>query len=384
MAFWPHIRRGALLSGTVVLAATVAVVPAVTGGEASAGHVSCGETITADTTLDRDLLDCPNNGIVIGADDITLDLNGHRIEGDGEAFKPCREDEFCDIGVLNDGHGGVTLRRGSVREFGVGVFVGRARDSRVLGISSSRNVLFGFVVAESARSVVRNSSGNNNIPPEGDGMGLFGSHDVRILDSSFRHNPGPGIHVEDSTDNLIKGNLLSGNGPAILMQADRNRVRGNRLDRGGGIVVGPGNRNVIARNRVSRALDSIAIEGGRGNLVARNVVVRARKTGIRLGLTRPPFGGDHNDVRRNVVRQSGDDGFLIAKKDDHSRLKRNIAVAAGDDGFDVESRSTKLTGNRAVRNADLGIEAVRGVIDGGGNRASRNGDARQCVNVKCR
>jgi parallel beta-helix repeat protein len=384
MAFWPHIRRGALLSGTVVLAATVAVVPAVTGGEASAGHVSCGETITADTTLDRDLLDCPNNGIVIGADDITLDLNGHRIEGDGEAFKPCREDEFCDIGVLNDGHDGVTVRRGSVREFGVGVFVGRARDSRVLGISSSRNVLFGFVVAESARSVVRNSSGNNNIPPEGDGMGLFGSHDVRILDSSFRHNPGPGIHVEDSTDNLIKGNLLSGNGPAILMQADRNRVRGNRLDRGGGIVVGPGNRNVIARNRVSRALDSIAIEGGRGNLVARNVVVRARKTGIRLGLTRPPFGGDHNDVRRNVVRQSGDDGFLIAKKDDHSRLKRNIAVAAGDDGFDVESRSTKLTGNRAVRNADLGIEAVRGVIDGGGNRASRNGDARQCVNVKCR
>jgi Right handed beta helix region len=168
------------------------------------------------------------------------------------------------------------------------------------------------------------------------------------------------------------------------MQADRNRVRGNRLDRGGGIVVGPGNRNVIARNRVSRALDSIAIEGGRGNLVARNVVVRARKTGIRLGLTRPPFGGDHNDVRRNVVRQSGDDGFLIAKKDDHSRLKRNVAVAAGDDGFDVESRSTKLTGNRAVRNADLGIEAVRGVIDGGGNRASRNGDARQCVNVKCR
>jgi large repetitive protein len=381
---WPHIRRRALLSGTVVLAATVAVAPAVTGGEASAGHVSCGDTITADTTLDGDLLDCPNNGIVIGADDIALDLNGHRIEGDGEEFEPCPEDGFCDIGVLNDGHDGVTVRRGSVREFGVGVFVGRARDSRVLGISSSRNLFFGFVVAESARSVVRNSSGNNNIPPEGDGMGLFGSHDVRILDSSFRHNPGPGIHVEDSTDNLIKGNLLLGNGPAILMQADRNRVRGNRLDRGGGIVVGPGNRNVIARNRVSRALDSIAIEGGRGNLVARNVVVRARKTGIRLGLTRPPFGGDHNDVRRNVVRQSGDDGFLIAKKDDHSRLKRNIAVAAGDDGFDVESRSTKLTGNRAVRNADLGIEAVRGVIDGGGNRASRNGDARQCVNVKCR
>jgi hypothetical protein len=36
-----------------------------------------------------------------------------------------------------------------------------------------------------------------------------------------------------------------------------------------------------------------------------------------------------------------------------------------------------------VRNGDLGIEAVEGVIDGGGNRASENGDARQCVNVTC-
>ena len=45
--------------------------------------MNCGDTITADTMLDGDLIDCPNHGIVIGADDITLDLNGHRIDGDG-------------------------------------------------------------------------------------------------------------------------------------------------------------------------------------------------------------------------------------------------------------------------------------------------------------
>jgi hypothetical protein len=54
---------------------------ALTAGQASASHVSCGDTITADTTLDSDLVDCPSNGIVIGADDITLDLNGHTIDG---------------------------------------------------------------------------------------------------------------------------------------------------------------------------------------------------------------------------------------------------------------------------------------------------------------
>jgi hypothetical protein len=37
-----------------------------------------------------------------------------------------------------------------------------------------------------------------------------------------------------------------------------------------------------------------------------------------------------------------------------------------------------------VGNDALGIEAVFGVIDGGGNLASGNGDPRQCVNVRCR
>jgi hypothetical protein len=33
--------------------------------------------------------------------------------------------------------------------------------------------------------------------------------------------------------------------------------------------------------------------------------------------------------------------------------------------------------------ADLGIAAVRGVIDGGGNVAHGNGDRRQCTHVAC-
>ena len=109
------------------------------------------------------------------------------------------------------------------------------------------------------------------------------------------------------------------------------------------------------------------------------------RTGIYLGLDlrRAPIGGVNNIVRRNEVRGSGDDGFLVNKKDNHSLLKRNVARGSGDDGFDVESRSTKLTKNRARRNGDLGIDAVAGRIDGGGNRASGNGDSRQCVNVKC-
>ena len=367
--------------------------PAAGGGAlAQIAPLSCGDTITTDTTLDSDLLDCPSNGIVIGADDITLDLNGHTVSGDGEPFKPCPEDEFCDVGVLNNGHDGVTVRNGSVKQFESGVFVGRARENRVLDVSSSQNTFFGFLVFRSAQSLVRDSSGSRNIAPDGDGMGLFESHDVRIVDNSFRRNPGPGIHVQASTDNLIKGNLISHSAPGILFggerradRADRNQVRGNRFVRNGaGVIVARGNRNVIAGNRLLRDGDGIAIENGRDNLVALNVVLDARKDGIYLGLDDPPIGGAENVVRRNVVRRSGEDGFDIRRKENHSLLKRNIATRSGDDGFDVESSSTKLARNRAVGNHDLGIEAVEGFTDRGGNRASGNGDPRQCVNVRCR
>ena len=369
----------------LIVAVAMAAAMALGGGPASATHLSCGATITADTTLDADLVNCPNHGIVIGADDITLDLNGHLIDGDGSPFAECRpRRELCDVGVANDGHDGVVVRNGSVREFDTGVLVGGARHNRVLGISSSSNRFFGIVLAGAARSVVRDSSGNGNPAPDGDGLGVFGSHHLRIVHNSFRRNGQLGMHIEDSTDNLIAGNRLSRNSDmGILMEADRNQVRRNRCARNGAcIIVGPGNRNVITGNRVVLDREGIAIEKGRGNVVARNVVVRVRTTGIRLGVENPPIGSTNSIARDNLVRGTGGDAFQLSTNDNDSLLRANVAIAAGDDGFDVNSSSASLTTNRAVRNADLGIEAVAGVI-GGGNIARGNGDPRQCTNIFC-
>jgi hypothetical protein len=48
---------------------------------ASAQSLTCGQVIVEDTTLQNDLSDCSGDGIVIGADGITLDLNGHTVAG---------------------------------------------------------------------------------------------------------------------------------------------------------------------------------------------------------------------------------------------------------------------------------------------------------------
>jgi len=221
-------------------------------------------------------------------------------------------------------------------------------------------------------------------------MFLIASHHVRVLHNVFRLNGELGIHVGDSNHNLIRGNLIARNGIfALLMEGDRNRVRHNLIRRSDQhIIVAPGSGNVIVRNRISRSApgsdsSAIAIERGRRNLVARNVVVDVRGPGVVLGLVHPSIGGSDNIVRRNLVRRGGDDAFIVHPKDDHSLLKRNIARGATDDGFDIKGRAATLTGNVAVRNGDLGIHALRGTIDGGGNVARNNGDPRQCVHISC-
>src|SRR6476646_8090617 len=45
--------------------------------------VSCGQVLTEDTTLTRDLVGCVGDGLIIGAPGVTLNLNGHSLGGMG-------------------------------------------------------------------------------------------------------------------------------------------------------------------------------------------------------------------------------------------------------------------------------------------------------------
>src|SRR5215204_7033723 len=382
-----------LISVAVMVIFAVVGATAVGDDGARASQVSCGDRITADTTLQQDLVNCPNHGIVIGADDVTLDLNGHLVDGDGTPAAGCDpQKEPCDFGLFNDGHDGVTVMHGSVREFQTGVLfgtlTGRARHNRVLGVSATRNQFAGLGIFSQVRSLVRNSSGDGSLDREGSGMILGDSHRVRIVNNSFRHNAHNGITtVANSSRNLIKGNLFRRNAEeGILMEGgNRFRVTRNRLVRnGGGITLGPSNRTVVAHNRIVGGSDGIRVEKGHDNLVAANLVLGTRHVGITLGIHDPFIGGANNVVRANVVRRSRVAGIVVVQKDRHSVLIGNLVTRSADDGFDVDSPTTTLTGNRARRNGDLGIEAVFGVIDGGGNIARYNGDPRQCTNIVCR
>src|SRR4051794_21416106 len=105
---------------------------ALTASSASAEHVQCGEVITQNTTLDSDLVDCPGDGIVIGADGVALDLAGHMVDGQSNVQDP----EEGTTGVGARGFNDVVIRNGRVNEFLYGV----------IALHTSRSLLRGVTV----------------------------------------------------------------------------------------------------------------------------------------------------------------------------------------------------------------------------------------------
>jgi parallel beta-helix repeat protein len=361
--------------------------------QAGASHFGCGATITRDTKLKNDLVKCPGNGIVIGADDITLDLNGHAIDGDG--VLGCDEFYACDFGVDNTaGHHGVTIKNGSIREFATAVVGFGANDNRLRRLSSSHNFLGGVLLVESTGArIEQNSISANGLTTDQAGLIVFGSSDVRIDGNSVRDNGDIGMFLQELDDSRVERNSVSGNPEAgVILDGNRNEVSGNRASRNGdGISVG-GDGNTIVGNRVSDSFAcpdgcgaGIGSTGGTGNLIARNFVARASRAGIWIADFEQEGGLPeiNNVVERNLVVDAEIDGVLVESSVTDTLLRGNIAIGAGDDGIDVDSTTTSLRRNTANRNGDLGIEAVAGVTDLGGNTARGNGNPLQCQNVFC-
>lgn len=284
------------------------------GGSAFATHVTCGETITQDTTLDSDLLNCPADGLIIGADNITLDLNGHTILGAanlGVEFPP---------GVRNTGHGGVTIENGTIQHFHEGVRVDGASDNLVRGLQFSE---------------------------------VAG-----------------GVSFADVVDSTIANNFGGPANAIVLARSDDNRVVRNAASH---IQVCCGGENNVVERNSAGGLDITF--AAHGTVVERNTVTGS--FGIQVLQS--------NDVHidRNTVSFAVD-GIFVWPNSVGAVLSRNITVENTGDGIDVNNPNATLSGNRADNNGDLGIEAVAGVIDGGGNRAFGNGNPLQCLHVVCK
>jgi Periplasmic copper-binding protein (NosD) len=363
---------------------------------AKGSGVQCGDTITTDTLLQADLVNCPGDGIVIGADHVTLDLGGHTIDGEGAGR-----------GVSAAGRRDVEVKRGAVQGFADGVRFDHVTEGTVRALALGGN---GIECLSSSACTIE---GNTVF-----GAGIVLSKSAPDAPSVVRRNvvraaAGAGISVNyTSRETTVESNVLEHNGAGVeAIHASVGRIGGNtiRANDSDGIRVSAGGDTQISGNMVWRnGRNGIALDHFADARIYRNYVARNRGHGIRGETLARPLLGDNVAIRNrgsgilltgatpaqeptsfavltgNVAGRNARDGIAIGHATRGSDLGANVASRNGDDGIDVATASATLTSNRTRRNGDRGIEAVAGVVDAGGNRALRNGHRAQCAHVRCR
>lgn len=308
-------RAGSLRPKVALVVVTVlGVLPVVAGagaGVAGANPALCGMVVSSNTTLTSDVGPCDGTGIIVGANNIVLDLGGHRVfardevGGEGE-------------GILLQGRSGVTVRNGTVQYFDAGVVI----------LGGSGNTIFNVRALDNV---------GNAGTDYGDGIAVFSSSRNRIANvTALRNGPYGGIDlIANSDDNVIEGSTSSNNtiinsqvhhggvgtmeDDGIRLEAfglsnapDRNVVRGNTVTGNGldGIAVFPGALdNQILGNTVhgngllgtARNGDGIHIFAfARRTIVQGNNVQGNARHGIRIDATPSITVQPQNRILGNV------------------------------------------------------------------------------------
>jgi parallel beta-helix repeat protein len=198
-----------------------------------------------------------------------------------------------------------------------------------------------------------------------------GGADVTRL---FLHDNGDGARV-GSSSNRLHGNLFTANSSSVLMRGSGNLVEGNSfLENDSGIfVVGSGN-DVLRNNIVGEdGDDSGILTLGQSTRIVGNRVSHYRGVAGIAAIGSAEVSG--NQVFSNI------EGIVVLGS---ATVVGNTTFLNSDDGIDVRpGASAALRDNTATQNGDLGIEASGMVTDGGGNRASGNGNPLQCLGVVC-
>ena len=299
-------------------------------------QLACGQVVTESVALANDLIDCPGNGIVVGADGIVIDGRGHLVDG-----------RLADVsyGILLDGHSGVTVKNVRVSEFTIGVGVLNSSDSRVLRSEIAASVLDGILfMAAHDNEVAHNHFVGNGIAVNVT-AGSTGTQVVqnRIVDPRF----GNGIQLTSVSGTEVVGNRIQG-GSLNLQSATDSRIERNRVE--GAVVFGYSIRGVSLRN-VLRNNDVTGVSGD----------------GFSIFGISPVFGPADNTLIGNSSSGNTGDGFRLSGATSGNTLTRNVSEENGGFGFrdQTSGSGTAGTGNvydqNRCRNNDAGPSAPAGL-----------------------
>jgi len=275
-------------------------------------------TVKQNLTLSDDIGPCPGDGLVIGADNVHLDLNGHTISGNyGRTGQH--------PGIRLTGRQGVKISNGTVAGFDAGVAL----------ISGSNNIVTGLTVA--------NNQGSTNTGADtfGDGIVMFASaHNTISSNSVLNNGPFDGIAMigQGADYNLIENNTV---------KDTTNFGRAFQPGTGLGIVTNPflgfDRPRMVSLNANQIIANTVINNGSAGISTVSNVNGVVRNNLAEHNGFQSPFGGAFpgNGIGVTYAHNATPDTNEIV---DHNQVYGN-----GRDGIQVVA-----SGNRIVNNVGSG------------------------------
>lgn len=380
----------------LVIGLLVAAFAVPSSAAAAAPVLACGATVTTNVTLTADLLNCPVDGLVVGASGITINLNGHKITGTSGAgpFDPV----LCLCGVNDrDGYSDVTLRGGLIEGFVEGAQFGGAHDITVRNLIAKGHWDDGVFFDRVVRALVTNST----MVGDYRGVEADGSRNVVVRDTTVVNIQHAGVALFFSTDSVVRNvtaDMGLGDYGVEVVNSSHNLVTQNLIRNWGfdgillagatGSFVGnlPAEENAIVENRLRNGtgfgIEVIESDAGvaRNNLVALNSILGT----VPSSSPQPDGSGIEVDA---VISADGQGNppyqYLTGPGPSGTRIKDNVSNGNALDGIHLEAAGNLIAGNVTNRNSNWGIYAVSGNTDGGGNHATGNGRAAQCRGVRC-
>lgn len=241
---------------------------------------SCGDTLTSSHTMTYDLLGCwTGTGLIIGADDITLDCDGRIIDG---------YDTLYSNGVYLNGKDNVTIKNCEIKEFMTAINL----------LNAHNNLLINNYLHDSTHGVSTSESTNNTI--EG---------------NDFRDGRSSGVILgSNSNQNIVQNNDFIRNYMGVwVANSQNNTVIDNTFNSGlwGTYISYNSLGNEVAFNFFNETYSyGIGIRNSHYNVVHDNNVYNSRGDGLSVELS------TFNEVYDNIILNSSRYDIDISAKDE--------------------------------------------------------------------
>ncbi len=280
--------------------------------------LSCGDWVFGNAVLMGDLNDCPAEGLVVAADNVTINLNGFTIDGKGGS---------AGISLLSNHHKVTIVGPGTIRDFATGIAAGRG-SKHTLAELSIESVDQGIYWSEVSDSLIDQVS----ITPRFNGITLDNASANLLVDNTVEGALSEALWIRAGSDNGLWGN----------------RVLGNHT----GFAISGGHRNLFEHNSVFDNAIGVLIAKGDASVVGsahNNWIVGNKIYDNHQGIFVTAFGDGswmkYNQIERNAIR-GGSSGLTISAKNYRTAVVDNSFGAIGGSDITDGGHRTAFRGNR--------------------------------------